>query len=368
MLFCRISARTEVKLAPAELAFLARNGDITHTMVVLGFDLFHRALKKEESEDISLQPYEEKLWLKTKDFLKDKAKHELTKLALPKPSNPLEMVAKLTGSYRFLVGKVRLVVQQMLKDPRQIRAYFSPAALGRFVTDLVSSGYKDLVSSEIAAALMEKGYLISKKRQEELSSWLLIIACVGFAVLINAGWLLIPDLRSFTLVLVLSIINAVLLKLTFSIFSILPLYEEVTLVLKHISVNNFAVRVCRFLSFLIRGLLLTLIVLFVLLFFSVDLLILLLYSSHAAVRLLFEVILLTVNCFVLLSILVEVYWSKMSVKLSSAGEEVVADHRRALADTNVVEAFKSFLSDAKYSEKVSELLAVYGYETLWLLI
>ncbi len=369
MLFCRISAQNEVKLAPAELAFLAREGDMTHTMVVLGFDLFHRAVKRGESEGLSLLPYEQRLWVKAKEFLKDKARDEVDKLApLPKSSNPLEIIAKLSGSYRLLMGKVRLVVRQILQDPRQIRGYFSPAALGRFVTDVLSAGYKDLVSSEIAASLTAQGYLISKKRQDELSSWLLIIACAGFAVFANIAWSLIPDLGSFLIVMAMAITNAVLLKLAFSILSILPLYEEVTLVLKHVSLKNFAVRFCRALSLIIRSLLVTLIVLFVLLFFSVDFMILLLYNSQSAVSLLFDVVLLTVNCFVLLSILLTVYRLKLSPTLSSAGAEVVSRHRKAFADTNIIESFKAFLNSPTYDAKVSELLAVYGYETLWLLI
>jgi len=368
MLFGRVSARPEVKLAPAELAYLARAGDMTHTMVVLGFDLFHRALKRGDRSEPLLLPYEERLWQKTKQFVQEKGRNEVDKLVpLPKSANPVEILVKLSGSYRFLTDKVRQIVRQILSDPRQLRAYFSPAALGRFVADVFSSGYKDLVSSEIVELLTERGLLLSKKRREELAAWLLIIAALGFALLINIAWSLTPDLKSFLLLLFMACVNAVCFKLVSSILTVMPLYDEVTLVLKHIPMRNYVARLCGLLSLVIRILLITLIVLFGLLLLCVDLLIFLLFSAHGAWTLLFDVVVLTANFYVLLSILLDSLGLSMSPKLSSFGQDLVAQRRKELSDANIVESFKEILVSSSYDAKVSEILAVYGYETLWLM-
>lgn len=367
MLICRISARNEVKLAPAELAFLSRDGDMTHTMVVLGFDLFHRALKRGD-ESPYLLPYEQRLWQTTKEFLQNKAKDQVEKLTpLPKSSNPVEIVAKLSGSYKFLTGTARQVVRQILSDPRHLRKYFSPSALGRFVTDVLSSGYKDVISTEIIASLRASGFLLSKEKQQSLSSWLLVIAAMGFAVLINLAWLLTGSLPAFFLLLAMAIINAICFKLVFSILKVLPLYEEVNLVLKHVTLKNFAVRLCRILSGILRVLLVVLVILVVLLFFSIDLLLLMLFSYHASITLLFNTILLTVNCFVIWSVLLKSFVVHLSPMLTTAGEEMVSKYRKSFADANIVESFKEILTSQTYDPKVSELLAVYGYDTLWLL-
>lgn len=367
MLICRISARNEVKLAPAELAYLAREGDMTHTMVVLGFDLFHRALKRGD-DSVYLLPYEKRLWQTTKDFLQTKAKDQVEKLTpLPKSSNPVEIVAKLSGSYKFLTGTARQVVRQILSDPRQLRKYFSPQALGRFVTDVLSSGYKDVISSEIIASLRKNGFLLAKDKQESLSSWLLIIAALGFAVLINLAWLLTGHRVAFVLLLIMATVNAVCFKMTFSILKVLPLYEEVNLVLKHVMLKNFAVRMCRILTRILKVLLVILVFLIVLLFFSIDLLVIMLFSYHAVITLLFNTALLTVSCYVLLSILLDSLWVQAAPMPTVAGAELVSRYRKTFADANIIESFKEILASPSYDPKVSELLAIYGYDTLWLM-
>lgn len=367
-LYCRTEAKSQVKLAPAEMAFLARDGDMTHTMVVLGFDLFHRALKVGDSDGDLLLPYEKELWKKTKEFLRDKAKQHVDKVnPLPKSSNPLVILTKLSGSYKVLTTQVRQVVQQILKDPRHLKAYFSPAALGRFAADVLSAPYKELISSEITSSLTTSGLILNKNKQEALSAWLLIIAAIGFAVIINVAWRLVPNLNAFVIVLIAAVVNAVCFKLVMSISTMLPLYNEVTSVLDHISHSNLAVRFCRILSFIIRTLLIALIAMFILLLVCVDLLVLLVFTAGMAQTLLFDVLLLSISCLSVLSIVLDSVWIRSTPALTDAGKKVIEQRRKAYSKANIVESFKNVLTSSDYDGKVSEMLAVYGYETLWLL-
>ena len=145
-------------LRPAELACLVKPDDLLHIILVMAVDLTQRTAKAAlGGEAPVILDYETKMWELTKDFLKQSAERKVEPF---KPENfslnPIGYFKGLSSLYGSMLKLVRRVSQDIAKDPKHIRKYFSVAGLVRLVTDFFSAGYQDAMQAELAAMLTKK--------------------------------------------------------------------------------------------------------------------------------------------------------------------------------------------------------------------
>jgi len=126
-------------LRPAELAYLAHDGDMGHTMVVLVVDLIQRVIKSRGEEELILQPYEKVIIANVKEFVKKWATDKVGEFVPPKHElrNPMQWLIRIRAIKTFFGGTLRQFVRDFVKDPLHIRKYFSWSGIARFtVTSL----------------------------------------------------------------------------------------------------------------------------------------------------------------------------------------------------------------------------------------
>ena len=354
-------------LRPAELAYLIREGDLSHTMVVLAFDLLHRAVKAHQSgEPIELTSYERKIWGSVKDFLRSWADKQAKKV-IPDPriQSPAEVVARLSRIFRFLVEHVRQFVAQVTADPRNVRRYFSFAGVTRLVADLFSSGYQQAVAAEILLELDQRGLLVPEARRKCFALILRCLCGVGLLATVALTVWLVPALA--LALLLMGACNAVGLRMAFLLFELIPFFWELRDVIDHVQRPGW--RIALFKN-LVRGIVLTICCLLVVaaaLLLSAEFLILKFLLLAGTIPVLGALASLTLTWLVLVELALDGHRLEWRPQASAAARALISQARQRLSSVSPFETFRQVLADTEYDPLFSELLALYGIETLGLL-
>lgn len=364
-----VSGSTD-KLRPAELSYLLRAGDMSNVAVVLCFDLLHRAAKARLTgiEAVELADYERNAWQRAKEYVKGWTEGQIDKVV---PDFSREGLAQVTGKvskiYRFATGTARSFVVEVIADPKKLRRYISFAGVARFAADLASAGYQQVIQQELSADLLSRGLLVPVERRKQWAVRYKIAAVIGLLSTLLVAYQTLPDQRFAVACMLFGAVNAFLAGIFLFVKDLLPVYGELKDVFAHLKRSGWRVRALRWLVRLLTVAAwstLTLILLVVLLLeclaikFGLGVL-----PGQSAVA----ILLLTGNSFFVIGMFGDADRLEKRPLASGVAARLIGRQRKLLSEVSPLESFKSLLSQAEYNPEFSELLALYGIETLWLL-
>ena len=360
----------EPHLRPAELAYLVREGDRSHATIVLAFDLLHRAVKslKADSAGVSLAPYERRLFVKVKEFAKRWLEEKTTQFVPdPRSGDVRLLVRQVSGLYSLLVKSVRPFVSEMVEDPRRIRRYFTIAGLMRLLADLGSAGYREALETEMVAYMNVRGLLMSQWARRRAAAFLALGCAAGCVIFFAVVFFLVPNHNLSIAGFLTSVLVALGLRLVWGLSEFLPMYAELRDVASHIRRTGWRLMLLRFVLRFVGAVLYSLVAVVAVALLAVQILCLHLMLSAPVLDTGVLSLMLCAVWLLLLELAFDAYKMKLRSQPSVSALTLIADSRKRLSGVSPVEAFSRLLASSDYSPECSELLAIYGIETLFLL-
>lgn len=358
------------RLAPAELAYLLRDGDMAHTLIVMSVDLVQRTIKMPtEAVPAQLRPYEKQVWLSVKDFLRQLAEQNAGHIIpVSDIRNPIKWLTRVGPIKRFVGESLRSVVVELVKDPRQIRKYFSISGIARLSIQLYTSSIRGAVEREMRQELLQAGLLVPELRRQQFAQMLLwlIPIMVAAAFLINYTVNAVP-MAALGAYMLLAAINAIALRLLAALPGFVPTYEEFAKISAELGrggVRLTAVRAVLKAGKLIFSALIGLVVVILL---ATELAISTFIVTVPPIAAMYVIVCATVLLLVLVSLTMD--WHSLSLREQASLKALrqIKEAKTELAQVRPLESFKNLFADGSYDPTFSYLVAYYGIETLWLL-
>lgn len=359
-----------VQLRPTELAYLLRDGDMAHTLIVLSADLVQRAVKDMHSVNPSaLTPYEKQVWTSVQDFVKQWAEAKAGHLIpVNDIKNPAKWLPRINAIKRFFGETLKTFINDLIKDPRNIRKYFSIAGIGRLAVQLYASSVRGAVERELRAELMRMDMLVPEARRKKGASLMLATIPVMVAAMFGAAFLIQGvNMLAFACFLIFGFFNAILLRLVWELPGFIPTYDEFARVAKELNRSGFRLNAVRA---ILR---------------SAKLIVRVVTAALAA-------ILIAIQCGIAAGFLhispaqavavigtcTAAGWVAVSLALdwhsltfhehcTELGEAQIKAAKTALAKESPLQHLTQVFSNPDYDPTFSQLVAFYGIETLWLL-
>ncbi len=363
-------------LHPAELAYLFRPGDSSHCLIVLTVDALQKAVKAQGTNAPSAPAlaYEREIWPSVKDYIQEWSSQKIQEV-IPEfgSKNPLTIISGVLRIRIWIWNLIKGFLSELIKDPLHIRKYFSPAVFVRLFAKLAASGVKDKLADNLRSSLLAKELLVPEKRRHQFSAYLALLALAQTIaltlVLLSLPPAAVPAL-SFALTILVTLANGFFLRVFAFLPSLLPLYDEITQVLDSVSKKGFRINVLRavlklgrLLYWCITGII------------SALLLVLQSYlmaqfgglnSANWAMNIpIFA--LLSINFFIMLGVLALAYRIRMIEQITLQGESQLKQYHLNLQKTSLTNAIARAISDRNYDAELSEIVAIYGIETLILI-
>lgn len=356
-------------LRPCEIGFLLRRGDRTHALVILAADVLQRALKNRlQSQPILLAPYEKSMWDYARDSVKewtDRQKDEYLPGDLTTmKKNPVEYARKVNRLYNFLAKNVRSFASDMIKDPRNLKRYFSWAGIMRFVADFSAHGYKQAVEKELKADLIARGLLVTDFRRQKYSNYFAAAALVSLLLSLACLLAFVQPWPDALAIWLLTMLGAFAARIVFVLLEFIPLYSELSQVAAMLQRRSRRLAVLRFVIRLIVSLSVLAVVFIFILSLAIDDLILRLATGLFTIELSLVVLASTLCALASLQLAVDAFQLKYEERATAKGERLLLDVRQRLSHRTPLASFMQMLESETYDAEFSEILALYGIETL----
>ncbi len=364
-----------VSVSPAELAYLLRPADSTHCMMVLTVDFLQKGLKSPAALDEELQAldFKQEIWRMVKEYIKtwsEQKSHEL--LPELKTGSPLRILRGLWRIRLFVLDTIKVFFADIIKDPLQIRKYFSVTGLVRLFVSSLSSNLKTKLGDNLHASLLQKNLLLSSETRQLYANYLNILAVIHLAVCVLICVLVPHQIhwQSMLVLVVSAVANALLWRTIGELRNAIPFYEELALALRSVKREGYRFAIVRFLVWLVqKGVFLACLVTAA---FTIGLETLILHQFFIlqAVAWYFctlGILAFSVNFLVMIDSLFESSRLASTDQVTSEGLKVLALCRSRMRNIGPIAALTNTLSDPDYNAQLSEVVAIYGIETLVLL-
>lgn len=354
-------------LAPAELAYLLRDGDMPHTLVVMSVDLIHRQIKAGDPDSTPpLRPYEKQVWVSVKEFLKQLAQQKAGHLIpMDDIKNPVKWAVRFSALKKFIGETLRSFVSDLIQDPRHIKKYFSLAGVARLALYFYTSSVRNAVQRELRQELLQEGFLVSEQRRKQFA---LVIAALIPAMVASVFLIAFAlPFQPFALVpvsMVAGLINAIAVRLLLELPGLIPTFDEFAKVAAELHRSGLRLTVVRTIlraGRVIVGILIALAS--VLLLLGDTVLLGFLFQTNPVFLLLAQ----TVLGFSIVACALDYHSLTFRDQASAAGELQVQQRRAEISRVRPLDTYRNVLSDPTYDPTLSQLVALYGIETLWLL-
>jgi hypothetical protein len=354
-------------LAPAEMAYLLRDGDMSHTLIVMSVDMIQRVVKSQTSSSLpTLRPYEKQVWLSVKEFLKQLAEQKAGHLVpVTNIKNPVQWAVRFNAIKRFFGENLRTLVTEVIKDPRHIRKYFSIAGVARLAVQLYTSSVRGAVERELRDELLKAGLLVTEARRRKYAALIMLLIPGMVAGSLAASAFTHVSVPLLLAVLGMGALNAAILQVVGALPGFVPTYEEfakVSAELKRSSARLTAVRtVLRAGKVIIYAVLavLAFVLLAAELAFTAFVL-----NTPGAMPLLIAATLLGTVVVLCIRDWHGLAWTEQPTILAQSR---MAEAKETLAKTSPLGSLTALMGDPDYDPTFSQLVAYYGIETLWLL-
>ena len=356
------------ELAPAELAYIMRDGDMPHTLVVMSVDLIHRQIKTGDHElSPPLRSYEKQVWVSVKDFMKGLA-HEKAGHLVPVDDikNPVKWAMRAGALKKFIGETLHGIVQDIVEDPRHIKKYFSMTGIARLAFHFYTSNVRQAVHRELTEELLRDGFLVPEARRRRFATAGALLIPLAVALEFIASYF-IPQSVAMPLLgatLLQGLLNGVVLRLVLELPGFIPTYEEFAKVASELNRGGARLAIIRNVlkggKFILAA---VLVIVSVILIATESIAVGFLFHQSAALLILAQ----TVLGFTVVVNAVDCYSIAVRQQPSNVALKEAKDIRSGLARIRPLDTFRSVLSDPNYDVTLSQLVAVYGIETLWLL-
>ena len=363
-------ARVTENLRPAEIAFLVRKGDTTHALIVLAADLMQRSLKK--SDDLSfldnLTEYEKNMWTISKKAVTNWAQKKSKKVLIGESSNPVAIAKRLSFVYKFVTGSLRKVVGDAISDPKKLRKYFSPQGLWRVIADFSAAGYKQAFEEELRDDLLKRGLLTEAGARSQAASLLLatgILGVIGTAVVATISF---EFLHVALLVWLGSLLSAFVLRTVLIVRQLLPFYEELYVVADQIDRNSKRLRLIKIILKSIDSINWIIALLATVIVSCVFLAMIKLFYLEAGWSLVLVYMALAATNFATADLLFGAIDLNLNDYPTKAARAELKTLKEDLKELTPLDSFKEYLDSQEYNPRFSKLIAVYGIETLFILV
>jgi hypothetical protein len=235
------------------------------------------------------------------------------------------------------------------------------------MADIYSAGYQQIAEQEIVSDLKRRGLLLEATVQHRQAALLAGGAALIICALVAFGYALQVNFYIVLAAMVAGGIIAFLLRLLYGLRELVPLYGEANEVVGLIKRQSWRLRLVRNAVFILTALFFYIAVAAGLVLFAIlaTILVLLLHAPlQIAVLLAFAVIIAWLP---IVQIGFDIHKLQFGVQPSPAANAVLHEYREKLSDLSPLQTFNGMLSNPQYDPLFSEILALYGIETLWIL-
>jgi hypothetical protein len=358
------------KLRPAEIAYLAHRGDMSHALLVLGADILQRAIKSQISDNpLPVQaPYEAQAWSLARDQVGDWAKRRVGE-ALPPDvrHDPIGFARGMSKIYRFFAVSVRAFVAKTLEDPRHIRKYISFGGVLRLLVSLSAAGYQEGLESGLRDELNRRGMLVSQERRLYYSKLMLLLAVIVGGASMVLTWYFIQPIGIAIASWTAAGLIAVALQATFFLREFIPLYNELMELAAQIgrggvrlSLLRLALTIVTSLCRLSSVVVFTVGALLVWLIFG--------FLLHMPPEVIQMTLVLTICQMASILSFIASWRIAHEARPTARALAEIREVRQRIDKTHALDAIKTVLTSPDYDETFGEMLALYGVEALLVIL
>jgi len=234
-------------LRPVELAYLAIPSDSLHFVLVMAVDVIQRYAKSTMSGSRTppLLDYEIKMWEITQTYFKETFNKKIEPY-LPNQLTlePIQYVKRLSALYLSFLNLIRSFSKEVIKDPKQLRKYFSLTGVLHLVADFFAYGYQDALNNEFTLNLVEKQLLVPSRNRKRFSViFLWCAAALGLLDISLTSSFLPPSLA--VAVPLATALSALSICLAMYLRNLLPFYPEFAELINHIRRKDWRVSLIR---------------------------------------------------------------------------------------------------------------------------
>lgn len=357
------------QLRPAEIAFLVRKGDTTHALIVMAFDLMQRTVKNRSDTNFldKLTNYEKNMWEITSNAVKNWAKKTAKEKLIGESMNPVHIAKRLSFVYKFVTNSLKVMVSDLITDPKKIRQYFSYKGLWRIIADFSSAGYKQAFEQEIRTTLLTNGFIVDQKSKGNHAGLLLVASVLGIIGTLIISLISFSAWYIATTIWFTAIVSAAALRIILILRQLLPLYEELAVVADQIERKSKRLTFLKFLIRSVDAINWTAALFVVLLLSSIGLIFAkLCFFELGFTEIYFYISILTAN-FVSVDLLFQSIDLNIRDYPTQKAQDELTELKVNLKDQKPLDSFKVLLESEEYNPELSKLMAVYGIETLFIL-
>jgi len=363
-------------LRPVEIGYMLRGGDTNHAVLVMGVDLLQRAAKLQLGAVIP-EPaeYEKKMWSLAKETAKDWAMKKADPYLPPDfKTNPVGFVKKIYDLYQFITKSLKLVVRDIIADPRQLKRYFSMAGVMRLLADFISAGYQNAFATSIRDYLVANNFLVSEERRMKASDQIMHVGIFIFPAVFLFSLAIVGNSAGIPLMLVAAavmtgaaIISSFFITAIFAVREFLPYlteFETLAVVLNRDSWRLRVLQTAR--KAMMVALTMVALGASVIIFWGAFLW-LTVFGFQNAQTLVFVSAFLAFPCLKAFLFLMRSWKIRRTQVATKYGDRQLAQIRKRLSEKRPITALTEVLKEEDYNPIFSELMALYGIEALVLL-
>lgn len=356
-------------LRPVEIGYMLRGGDTNHALLVMGVDLLQRAVKQQLGATIP-EPaqYELKMWSMAKDTAKDWAFKKVDAHLPPDlKKNPVGFVKKIYDLYLFFTKSLKLVVKDIVADPRHLKRYFTVAGVMRLLADFATAGYQHAFNTELRTYLVKANLLVGEQKKKKTAQSIAAIAAISFTTIAILSYVLTLSIIHAVIICATAMLSSFILTAIFAAREFVPYITEFENLASTLSRDSWRVKLLKILArFLIVilsvGSFLICVALFLVSFALHNM-----AGGNQAFELTFLTLILCLPC-VKAFLLILKSWKLSNMEVATEyGDVALADAKKRLVALSPIGSLSLVLKDESYNPVFSELMALYGVEALILL-
>lgn len=357
------------KLRPAEIAFLIRGGDITHTLIVVTVDLIQRSIKSQESSfSDGLADYERNMWRIVSRSVKGWAMQKAHEKILAGAQNPVAAARRAVFLFNFVRNTLRGMIAEMIADPISLKKYFSPVGVFRIIADFTASGYKQAFQEELRKSLLHRGLLVPAATRNKIGGKFFVIGIIGVVATLVASFLFMPDGGVAFVAWLAALFAGFLGRTLLAIRRLIPFYEELAVVAEQIRRKSFRLQIVKFVLRSVSAVLWLGLFLAVTVSLGTGYGIIKLLDASAGINELCAITALAITQFAIADFIfngVRLNIEECPTRLAKKQLEAM---QKELEDVSPLDTFTKLLATPNYDPTFSKVLALYGVETLLILI
>jgi hypothetical protein len=353
------------KLRPAEIAYLVRGGDLTHTLIVVVVDLIQRSLKSQDSSFTDgLADYEKNMWKFVSRSVKDWAKDKI----LAGAQNPVAITRRMFFLFHFIRTSLRGLLAETVADPKRLKKYFSPGGVLRIIADFTSSGYRQAFQDELRRSLLRRGLLVPEKTREQIGRYFFVIGVVGIISTLVVSFLFLPTSGVAFVAWISTLIAGFLGRSLLALRHLIPFYEELAVVAEQIRRKSFRLGIVKMVLRSVNAVSWLALVLGVSISIATGFGIIKLIYPAADISIFYAIIALATAHFAIADFIFNGVKLNIQECPTAIAEKQLEEMRQELEHVSPLDTFTTLLSSPDYDPKFSKILALYGVETLLILI